>query len=63
MSELALDIECALDDGFSYEEIIQGLVNEYGCTPAQALSLINDTVREMDADERAREIEAEASYL
>ena len=63
MSELAADIECALDDGFSYEEIIQGLVNEHGCTPAQALSLINATVREMDADERAREIATEASYL
>jgi hypothetical protein len=63
MSELAADIECALDDGFSYDDIIQGLINEHACTRAEALSMINAVVKYMDEDERAREIAAEASYL
>lgn len=63
MSELALQIECALDDGFSYDDIIQGLMNEYEFTRAEALSMINSTVKLMDEDERAREIATEASYL
>jgi len=63
MSELALQIECALDDGFSYDDIIQGLMNEHEFTRAEALSMINSTVKLMDEDERAREIATEASYL
>jgi len=62
LSQLALEIESSLDDGFSYEEIIQGLQNEYDFTAAEALSLINSTVKMMDAAERAREIATEASY-
>ncbi len=62
MSQLALEIECALDDGFSYDEIIQGLQNEYDITRAEALKLINGVSAAMDADERAREIAAEAFY-
>lgn len=63
MSQLAAEIECALDDGFSYEEIIQGLMNEYeGLTAEEARELIDSTVRGMDEDERAREIAAEAFY-
>ena len=62
MSELAAEIECALDDGFSYDEIIQGLQNEYGFGRAAALKMINDTVKAMDAEELRREIETEAKY-
>jgi len=64
MSQLALEIECALDDGFSYEEIIQGLMNEYeGLTAEEARELIDSAVRGMDEDERAREIAAEARFV
>ena len=63
MSQLAAEIECALDDGFSYDEIIQGLQNEYEITRACALQLINGTVKAMDASERRREIETEAKYI
>ena len=64
MSQLALEIECALDDGFSYEEIIQGLMNEYeGLTAEEAREMIDSTVRGMDEDERAREIAAEARFV
>ena len=62
MSEIAAEIECALDDGFSYDEIIQGLQNEYEITRAEALEMINGVSAAMDADERAREIAAEAYY-
>ncbi len=62
MSQLAAEIECALDDGFSYDEIIQGLQNEYDITRAEALKMINGVSAAMDADERAREIAAEAYY-
>ncbi len=63
MSQLAAEIECALDDGFSYDEIIQGLQNEYDITRAEALKLINGVSAAMDADERAREIAAEARFV
>lgn len=62
LSKLALEIESSLDDGFSYDEIIQGLMNEYDFTRTEALSMINSTVKLMDANERAREIATEASY-
>ena len=62
MSEIAAEIECALDDGFSYDEIIQGLQNEYGCSRVEALKMVNGVSAAMDADERAREIAAEVSY-
>ena len=62
MSQLALEIECALDDGFSYEEIIQGLMNDHeGLTAEEARELIDSAVRGMDEYERQCEIAAEAS--
>ena len=64
MSQLALEIECALDDGFSYEEIIQGLMNEYeGLTAEEAREMIDSTVRGMDEYERQCEIAAEARFV
>ena len=62
MSQLALEIECALDDGFSYDEIIVGLQNEYGFSRAEALCLINKTVKYLDEAERFREIQSEALF-
>ena len=63
MSDIAASIECALDDGFSYDEIITGLVNEYPfLSRADALQFINGVVRIMDECERAAEIATEASY-
>lgn len=62
LSKLVLEIESALDDGFSYDEIIQGLMNEHNFTRAEALKMINSTVKLMDENERAREIATEASY-
>ena len=60
MSDIAFEIECALDDGFTYDEIIQGLINQYGCTRSEAFSMINSTIRIMDREERAAEIQFEA---
>ena len=62
MSELALEIECALDDGFSYPEIMQGLQNEYGFSRAEALHMVNQAVKYLDEAERLREIQAEAMF-
>ena len=63
MSDIAASIECALDDGFSYEEIITGLMNEYTfLSRAEALQLINGVVHIIDECERAAEIATEASY-
>ena len=62
MSELALEIECALDDGFTYDEIIQGLQNEHGFSRAEALCMINKTVKYLDEAERFREIQSEAMF-
>ena len=64
MSQLALEIECALDDGFSYEEIIQGLMNEYEFLTAEtAREWIDSAVRGMDEYERRCEIDAEARFV
>ena len=65
MSELALEIECALDDGFTYDEIIQGLQNEHGFSRAEALcmiNMVNQAVKYLDEAERLREIQAEAMF-
>ena len=62
MSELALEIECALDDGFSYPEIMQGLQNEHGFSRAEALHMVNQAVKYLDEAERFREIQAEAMF-
>ena len=62
MSELALEIECALDDGFSYPEIMQGLQNEHGFSRAEALHMVNQAVKYLDEVERLREIQAEAMF-
>lgn len=62
MSELALEIECALDDGFSYDEIIVGLQNEHGFSRAEALCMINKTVKYLDEAERFCEIQSEALF-
>ena len=62
MSELALQIECALDDGFTYPEIMQGLQNEHGFSRAEALHMVNQAVKYLDEAERLREIQAEAMF-
>ena len=62
MSELALQIECALDDGFTYDEIIVGLQNEHGFSRAEALHMVNQAVKYLDEAERHREIQAEAMF-
>ena len=62
MSELALEIECALDDGFTYPEIMQGLQNEHGFSRAEALHMVNQAVKYLDEVERLREIQAEAMF-
>jgi hypothetical protein len=63
MSDIAASIECALDDGFTYEEIIQGLMNEYTCLDREsARQLIDGVVHIIDECERAAEIAAEASF-
>lgn len=62
MSELAAEIECALDDGFTYDEIIEGLQNQYGFSRAEGLCMVNQAVKYMDEAERSREIHAEAMF-
>ena len=62
MSDIAASIECALDDGFTYPEIMQGLQNQYGFSRAEALHMINQAVKYLDEAERFREVHAEASY-
>lgn len=62
MSDIAASIECALDDGFSYPEIMLGLQNQYGFSRAEALHMINQAVKYLDEAERFREVHAEASY-
>lgn len=63
MSEIAGSIECALDDGLYYEEIVENLMTEYtSLSRADALQMINEVVRGIDARERAAEIAAEAYY-
>lgn len=63
MSDIAASIECALDDGFTYDEIIEGLMNEYTfLSRAEALQLVNGVVHIIDECERAAEIATEASY-
>ncbi len=62
MSELALEIECALDDGFTYPEIMVGLQNQHGFSRAEALHMINEAVKYLDEAERFREIQSEALF-
>ena len=63
MSELALEIECALDDGFSYPEIMECLQNQHGFSRAEALHMVNQAVKYLDEAERFREIQAEARFV
>ncbi|NBX50348.1 hypothetical protein EBT25_10480 [bacterium] len=63
MSDIAIDIENALDEGLYYEEIIDMLVKQYTMlTPSDARQMIDGVVRIIDECERAAEIAAEARF-
>lgn len=63
MSDIAIDIENALDEGLYYEEIIEMLVREYPMlTPSDARQMIDGVARIIDECERAAEIAAEARF-
>lgn len=44
MSDLAIDIENALEDGFSLETIVVGIMNDYGLGRAEALKFVNQVM-------------------
>ena len=63
MSDIAIDIENALNEGLYYEEIIEMLVKQYPMlTPSDARQMIDGVARIIDECERAAEIAAEARF-
>lgn len=55
MSEIALEIEMAIEQGQSVTEMVDGLVEEFGLSRAYALSLVNRTA-DVYREERGYEI-------
>lgn len=44
MSDLAIDIENALEEGFSLETVVFGIMSDYGLGRAEALKFVNQVI-------------------